>query len=95
MSPCHCGETKTISENRTNKIGNPYIKVNCSGCGEHIKFLEADGDPRDFIIPFGKHTGKRLSEIYRIDKPYLEWISQNFDEGSIKNKILYVLAKGR
>lgn len=39
-------------------------------------------------IPFGMHTGKKLSEI---PKDYLLWCSKNFKEGNLKEKIVEYL----
>ena len=94
MNQCkYCGETKTKEETLINKIGNPYIKQSCARCGKYIKFLQNDFDPRDFIMPFGKHRGRMLSEIKDEDIEYLEWAKDNFNDGEIKDKITYVLNK--
>lgn len=91
---CLCGETKTKEENLINKVGNPYIKQSCAGCGKYIKFLEQENtDPCDFRMPFGKHKGKELSEIFLLDRAYLEWIAANFNKNNIKEKVKYVLNK--
>jgi len=46
----------------------PHIMATCSECGRYIKFLAQKKDG-DFVMPFGKHKGKKLEDI---DAGYLQ-----------------------
>lgn len=41
-------------------------------------------DPGDFRMPFGKHEGEKLRDI---DRSYLKWCEQKFQEGRVKEMI--------
>lgn len=34
---------------------------------------------RDYVMPFGKHKGETLEEIFVEDPRYLEWCVENLD----------------
>ena len=42
---------------------------------------------KPFTFPFGKHVGKTLSEIERIDPGYLDWCLREFKGEDIKWEI--------
>lgn len=44
-------------------------------------------DPKSFVLPFGKHKGQTLGEIYESDKGYLNWLVNNIDQGQTTEAI--------
>lgn len=55
---------------------NPEINTKTNIIAESKKKVEiTNQDPGEFIISFGKHSGKKLNEI---DKSYVEWIVNGF-----------------
>ena len=57
------------------------------------KMLEISKTPTIFkFIPFGKHNGKEISEIARIDPGYLEWLlAQKLESDQIDEDWIYTL----
>lgn len=41
--------------------------------------LELDRKAMDFVMPYGKHRGRRLGDINQDDRPYLEWIDREWN----------------
>lgn len=52
--------------------GGSHIKCSCPGCGKYIKFLPHQTGEAKFY--FGKHKGKTVTEVMKIDKEYLRWL---------------------
>jgi hypothetical protein len=46
---------------------------------------------RDFKMPFGKHKGETLEEIYIDDRDYFDWVLDNMENDNIREK--FELAK--
>lgn len=42
-----------------------------------------NNEGRNFIMPFGKHEGETLEEIYVDDKRYLDWCLDNIEDEQI------------
>lgn len=40
--------------------------------------INENTNPGEYIITFGKHRDKTISQIAKIDMPYLQWISEKF-----------------
>lgn len=47
----------------------------------------SDDKSKDFVMPFGKHRGSTLEEIYVYDKGYLDWCLENLESDDIIEKI--------
>lgn len=45
-----------------------------------------------FEMPFGKHKGQSIGEVWKRNPNYIRWIVENFDDGGIKDIALKVLA---
>jgi len=59
--------------------------VPCAGCGEWV-LIDIPGvdmnevfplHKPDFVVPFGKHKGKTLAEIYESDPQYVYWLAES------------------
>lgn len=81
-SKCSCTQYTQLESKDSQ--GRRRIKAMCAKCQAYIKFLPIHDDLGNFEMPFGKHKGKKLSEI---PKEYLEWASNNFSEGPVLRKI--------
>ena len=79
-----CPKCKSADGNNysevTQKNGSRHIAAHCKSCNafrsyapQPIKF-EAS---LTFIMPFGKHKGKTLNDIYDTDKDYFIWCAEN------------------
>ena len=70
---------------------NEYMKgyekgtVPCAGCGEWV-LVDVPGvdmndifppHKPDFVLPFGKHQGKTIAEIYKEDPKYVFWLAES------------------
>lgn len=47
--------------------------------------------PAEFKIDFGKYTGKTLAEINKVDRSYLEWLSQKGKEAATRDTVMEFL----
>jgi len=59
-------------------------------CGRPIGCASVEVAHGDAVIRFGKHKGKTLLDIFKEDKSYLQWIS-NQDWYRDKDIALYIL----
>lgn len=53
--------------------------------------METVEDAAGFVLGFGKYTGKTLGEIYKTDRGYLEWLSDNEKTDPIVKKGISIL----
>lgn len=44
-------------------------------------------ETRTYKMPFGKHRGETLEEIYVEDGSYLDWLVENVDDEILKERI--------
>lgn len=46
-------------------------------------------DPRDFVMPHGKHEGETLATIADMEEGqrYLIWVVENFDQGETRGMV--------
>ncbi len=62
-----------------------YAKIECIGLDRH--FIRWVGQPRtiewarEFVMPFGKHKGKTMTQI---DRGYLKWAAETLKDGPVK-----------
>ena len=54
---------------------------------DNLTTEEVVQDPKSFVLPFGKHKGQTLGEIYESDKGYLNWLVNNIDQGQTTEAI--------
>jgi hypothetical protein len=88
--PCpHCGSKWGTSEHIVfDKNGNERIKVVCFECERFLKWqalpvtLER---AQRYVIEFGKHRGKTLSQIEIETPSYLDWLSLECANSTLKN----------
>lgn len=85
-SSCGLVNDYTITEKANNSV------CTCNGCG---KFL--GNKPKDIsgrCMPFGKYKGRTVSDVSKLDLPYLNWFYTECKEKlseSIKQSIKYYL----
>ena len=48
-------------------------------------------DPHEFVLTFGKENGKTLGQVYKENKGYIKWLSDN-GKDDVKNAALALLA---
>lgn len=71
MEKLVCESCGVIDVPRVEPSG-PHLKASCASCGSYIKFLRKDVN--DFVLHFGKHKGKAISELVsQQDREYLNW----------------------
>jgi hypothetical protein len=70
--PCpKCQSNNTVQSKR-----GPHIGEYCADCGAHIRWVPQGLE--NFIWPVGtKHKGKRILDILKTDRRYLEWAAEN------------------
>jgi len=64
-------------------------------CGDCDSFDNLSLGSKHFTMPFGKHAGKTIEEIYLSDPNYFSWALDNFTNNKIKDKINSCLNKRR
>lgn len=85
--PCSgCG-----SFQREQRRKGPHLGEYCTSCGKHQRWLPKDvtlDRAREFVMPFGKHKGKKLKDI---DDEYLDWLYENCERRKISDmaKLVY------
>ena len=55
---------------------------------ENVTFVV---DPHEFVLTFGKENGKTLGQVYKENKGYIKWLSENGKDDA-KNATLALLA---
>lgn len=67
---CMTGIIKTEEITRSN--GTKHNEVHCDNCGKKYGYRRMEAE---LIMPFGKHKGKTIEELYgdHNGKQYLEW----------------------
>lgn len=60
------------------------------GAGESLRQYKANKDGTDALILFGKHKGKRVSDIAKQDAAYLNWILEEDFSKELKGIVRYV-----
>lgn len=86
---CVCDSTRYSRRQEKTHVG-----LYCIGCGKWWKW-EAQPITREraaaFVLPFGKHKGKKLAEVPR---DYLEWAAHKMDNARIQAMAKCLLANG-
>lgn len=53
--------------------------------------METVEDAAGYVFGFGKHKGKTMSEVFKTDRGYLEWLDGNEDTDPIIKKSIHIL----
>ena len=48
-------------------------------------------DPKEYIMPFGKHKGEKIGDLIATDKDYLYWCCANISDGTAKSMMIQLL----
>lgn len=75
-------EKKHISDEKTGEVKK--IGIYCSDCGQWIKW-EAFVEDNDFVMPFGKFKGSKITDIVKNESVYALWAVTNLS-GGIKKR---------
>ena len=83
-----CGSENTKESEQICRNGAKHIRVECVDCGRFIKFAKQAKtiENNKFLMPFGKHKGKSISEIATIDKDYAIWAANNCNSKNIQGR---------
>jgi hypothetical protein len=76
----NCGHDSFLETMVTFKNGTEHMERRCHVCDAHNGY--APQDVTKFRMPYGKHIGMTLQEIWEKDPGYLTWIFEN-----VNNKI--------
>lgn len=88
--PCpHCGSKWGTSQHMVfDKNGNERLKVICLECERFIKWqalpITLERAQR-YVIEFGKHNGKTLKAIEETHSSYIDWLSIECANSTLKN----------
>lgn len=64
----------------------PHLRAECSECGRFLQFLRQPIDA--FLMPFGKHKGRRLVELAATEADYLNWmLNQDWLKDNLRHRI--------
>ncbi len=87
-----CGLEGDIENVVSEKIplpdGKYHLKISCQSCGRFIKFQSHEKP----TLYFGKHRGKTIEDVARIDRRYLVWLSEQELKGRLLEQIKLVLS---
>lgn len=64
-----CGWQGSAESARLHQTG-PHLRADCNGCGQFIKFVAVGAA----VLHFGKHRGRPVSDIAKLDPQYLRWL---------------------
>jgi len=87
---CHY-EGRVITQRVQFRNRGKHLEARCAQCDKYIKYLPSKIPPHFFRMPIGKYKGKTLLEILQEDREYLVWCYENFNKGSLRDRILKVL----
>lgn len=88
----YCGSSEFEKDFVAHKNGTIHTKVVCRECGKCSGFEQRLGND-DFKMPVGKHEGKTVTEVVKIDRKYAIWASENFGSNNIKRRFKEELEK--
>jgi hypothetical protein len=77
-----------------------YSDIQFGGGDEETETVKDSSPPPssaaddDMTVGFGKYKGKRLSEIVKIDRQYVEWLATNAKAEAMQVAAIRILAKG-
>lgn len=70
--------------------GKFHLRSFCISCKEAFQLLKSV--PNDeFAMPFGKHKGKKLSDLVKENPDYVRWLAENIKDGNVKTRAIEVL----
>lgn len=86
VAVCKCGETKTVLV-MTPELTH-YGKMICADCGAFRKWAKDPSKPEkstlwrwatkrqdgEYLLTFGKHAGRPISELLREEIGYMKWL---------------------
>ena len=78
-------EVEAVTEEKTFANGTIHISASCPLCEKWIKWLPQEEN--NDMLYFGKHKGKRMSEVVLTDPEYLHWLCEETDKAKIRNLI--------
>lgn len=78
-------KVEVITEEKVFANGTKHIKATCPLCKRFIKWLPQEEN--NDMLYFGKHKGKRMSEVVMFDPDYLHWLCEETDKAKIRNLI--------
>lgn len=68
-----------------------HLRADCPLCKKYIKFV-SHVPSDEFVMPFGKYKGVKLTEVAKIDSDYLHWLYGATQKNNLKEKIDEVLS---
>lgn len=79
-----------IIRERIFKNGTKHMERIDEETGKHLGFVKHVSD-EDFIMPTGRHIGKTMREIMKIDRTYIPWVAKNYSKNNIKKRAIEFL----
>ena len=79
--------TQQLKDHLTeNKCPKKYIDMIATFALEYSTRREADKKANEGTITFGKYKGKKINDVFELDKPYVMWLQRNNKYLSDANK---------
>ena len=76
--PCdNCGSTFYRFTHHEFKNKTIHLRRSCGECGKFLDWAAKETPPGTFVMPFGKHKGKRVEWICQNDVGYAAWAMQS------------------
>lgn len=80
---CSYCSGELIGKNVVHSNGKKHIKLICKECGIWNGFAKSV-ETKDFIMPFGKYKGQKISEL---PTDYIHWCMENLSNNNIKTRM--------
>ena len=77
-----CGSLNVVLAEQTFSNGTKHARAKCDDCQADLGFVRSV-ETEDFVMPFGKHKGRRLADC---PADYVAWLAENSRSASIRRR---------
>lgn len=96
-TPCVCGGSFSVIISKLKKNGTDWHQLICDCCEAKGLSIPSKVNPesvKDFVMPFGKHCGASLEQIWIKAPDYLKWCAENLEATTLRRRIeIFLKAK--
>lgn len=72
--------------------GSSHLRSECKDCGRFVGYLRQHDDAATFLLCFGKHRGKSLSQVMEADPMWVDWAIGNLKSSEVVERLQTLVA---